>query len=149
MAIVTVRETLLAQHDRIRGDLAACHRLVTGLRAGELVAGEFDHALELLRADFDRHNRAETGLLLPLLLHSSHGRGTRGTRLAERMLEEHIAEHDAFWRRLEGPRHEIAAHFNELMEELDAHMAAEERTFLNPLILRDDALSTIAREEPL
>jgi len=25
---------------------------------------------------------------------------------------------------------------NELLEELDAHMAAEERTFLSPLILR-------------
>lgn len=148
MAIETVRETLLAQHDQIRRDLAVCHHLAARLRSGELVAAEFDHALDRLCVDFDQHNCTETRLLLPLLLQGSHGRDTRGTRLAERMLEEHIAEHEAFRQRLEGPRDAIAANLLELSEDLDAHMAAEERTFLNPMILRDDARSLLDREDP-
>lgn len=58
--------------------------------------------------------------------------------MAERMLEEHAAEHAAFWQRIEAPRQVVAANMDELSEELDAHMAAEERTFLSPLILRAD-----------
>jgi iron-sulfur cluster repair protein YtfE (RIC family) len=136
----TVRNTLLAQHGRIRENVAACSRLSERFRAGEPVAGELDLALAQLRADFDEHNRTETGLLLPLLLHASQGQGTRGTLLAERMLEEHAAEHTAFWQRIDAPRHEVAANMDELIEELEAHMAAEERTFLSPLILRADQL---------
>lgn len=137
----TVRNTLLVQHQRIREDVAACWRLSEHLRAGEPVAAELDLALAQLRSDFDEHNRTETGLLLPLLLQASDGRGTRGTRLAERMLEEHAAEHAAFWGRMDAPRHEIAANIDELIEELEAHMAAEERTFLSPLILRADEIA--------
>jgi iron-sulfur cluster repair protein YtfE (RIC family) len=136
----TVRNTLLAQHERIREDVAACRRLATRFRAGEPVIAELDLVLAQLRSDFDEHNRTETGLLLPLLLHASQGRGTRGTRMAERMLEEHAAEHAAFWQRIDAPRHEVAANIDELSEELDAHMAAEERTFLSPLILRADEI---------
>lgn len=139
----TVRNKLLAQHERIREDVAECRSLAKRLREGELVDVEFDLAIARLRADFDDHNRTETSLLLPLLLHHSAGRGTRGTLLAERMLEEHAAEHGAFWERLDGPRHAVAANMDELIEELDAHMAAEERTFLSPLILRDDEIARI------
>jgi iron-sulfur cluster repair protein YtfE (RIC family) len=136
----TVRNTLLAQHERIRGDVQECRRLSELFRAGAPVAPELDFALAQLRADFDEHNRTETSLLLPLLLDASEGRDTRGTLLAERMLEGHAAEHAAFWQRIEAPRHEVAANMGELIEELDAHMAAEERTFLSPLILRADDL---------
>jgi iron-sulfur cluster repair protein YtfE (RIC family) len=136
----TVRNTLLAQHERIREDVAECRRLSELFRAGEPVAAELDVALAQLRADFDEHNRTETSLLLPLLLHASEGSHTRGTLLAERMLEEHAAEHAAFWQRIDAPRNEVAANMGELMEELEAHMAAEERTFLSPLILRADKL---------
>jgi iron-sulfur cluster repair protein YtfE (RIC family) len=118
----------------------ACGRLSKQFRAGEPVAVELELALARLRADFDEHNRTETGLLLPLLLHASQGRGTRGTLLAERMLEEHAAEHAAFWQRIEAPHHEVAANIEELADELEAHMAAEERTFLSPLILRADEI---------
>jgi iron-sulfur cluster repair protein YtfE (RIC family) len=108
---------------------------------GEPVAAELDLALAQLRSDFDEHNRTETSLLLPLLLRASQGRDTRGTQLAERMLEEHVAEHAAFWRRIEAPPDDVAANMDELSEELDAHMAAEERTFLSPLILRADEIA--------
>ena len=139
----TVRDTLLAQHERIRDDVAACRRLAARFSAGDPVAAELDLALAQLRSDFVEHNRTETGLLLPLLLHASQGRGTRGTLMAERMLEEHAAEHEAFWQRIGAPRNEVAANMEELCEELDAHMAAEERTFLSPLILRADELGRL------
>ena len=139
----TVRTELLAQHERIRQDVAACRMLAERLRGGELVQGAFELARAQLRVDFDEHNRRETGLLLPLLLHASQGPDTRGALLAERMLEEHAAEHDAFWKRIDGPLHDVAASMDELIEELDAHMAAEERTFLSPLILRVDEIRRI------
>ena len=117
--------------------------LAQRLRGGEPVEGELELALSRLRADFDEHNRTETGLLLPLLLHDSEGRGTRGTLLAERMLEEHAAEHSVFWDRLDGPREVVAANLDELIEDLDAHMSAEERTFLSPVILNDDVIGRV------
>jgi iron-sulfur cluster repair protein YtfE (RIC family) len=137
----TVRNRLLAQHERIRADVAECRGFAQRMRDGEPVTADLELALARLRTDFDDHNRTETGLLLPLLLHDSEGRGTRGTRLAERMLEEHAAEHAAFWARLLGPPAAIATRMDELAEELDAHMAAEERTFLSPVLLRDDELA--------
>ena len=135
-----VRNKLLAQHERIRADVAECRELAQRLRRGDPVDVEIDLAFARLRADFDEHNRTETGLLLPLLLHHDEGRGTRGSRLAERMLEEHAAEHTAVWGRLQGALYEVAGRIDELVEELDAHMAAEERTFLSPLLLRDDEI---------
>ena len=139
----TIRNTLLAQHDRIREDVAECRMLARRLHGGEPVDVELDVALARLRADFDEHNRTETGLLLPLLLHDSEGRGTRGTLLAERMLEEHAAEHAVFWDRIDGPRDVVAANLDELIEDLDAHMAAEERTFLSQVILHDEVIGRI------
>jgi iron-sulfur cluster repair protein YtfE (RIC family) len=139
----TVRNTLLAQHDRIREDVTECRILAQRLRGGELVDVELELALSRLRADFDEHNRTETRLLLPLLLHDSEGRGTRGTLLAERMLEEHAAEHAVFWDRLDGSCDVVAASLDELIEDLDAHMAAEERTFLSPVILHDDVIGRV------
>ena len=139
----TVRNKLLGQHQRVRADVAECRAFAQRLRDGEPVSTELDLALARLRADFDDHNRTETGLLLPLLLHDSEGRGTRGTLLAERMLEEHAAEHAAFWARLLGSLPAVAAGMDELAEELDAHMAAEERTFLSPVLLRDDELARL------
>jgi hypothetical protein len=139
----TIRNQLLAQHERIRQDVATCRVLAEWLRGGEPVERAFELARARLRADFDEHNRTETGLLLPLLLPTSHGSETRGALLAERMLEEHAAEHDAFWKRIDRPLHDVAACMDELIEELEAHMAAEERTFLSPLILRGDNLGGI------
>ena len=61
------------------------------------------------------------------------------------MLEEHVAEHSAFWDYLKGTRGEVADKISDLAEELDAHMAAEERTFLSPVTLRDDVIQARLR----
>src|SRR5215467_6550721 len=52
-----VRNTLLAQHERIREDVAKSRMLAERLRGGEPVDVELDLALAQLRFDFDEHNR--------------------------------------------------------------------------------------------
>jgi hypothetical protein len=69
-----------------------------------------------------------------------------GSLLVDRMLEEHVAEHAAFWEILSGTRGEIADPIDDLADEIDAHMLAEERTFLSPVTLRDDVIRTRTRE---
>ena len=56
------------------------------------------------------------------------------------MLEEHAGEHVAFQAALTGTDHEVAAGMADLCEEVDAHMAAEERTFLSPGVLCGDVV---------
>jgi hypothetical protein len=132
----TARQRLLAQHEQIRGCLAECSALAHRLHDGEPTAIQFDVALSRLRSLFDNHNLLETKLIRPLL----EGSPDWGGVLVDRMIEEHLAEHAAFWLLLSGSLHEIAAHIDDLVDELDAHMAAEERTFLSPLVLRTDVI---------
>ena len=62
--------------------------------------------------------------------------------------EEHVAEHAALWEMLTGEVGEVAARMSDLIDDLDAHMAAEERTFLSPLVLRHDVITRHRRQEP-
>jgi iron-sulfur cluster repair protein YtfE (RIC family) len=138
------RKILLDQHDRIRTHLDRCSVLGRRLRNGEPLLVELDEALATLRADFAVHNTTESELVRPLL-HESPG---WGNVLVDRMLEEHVAEHAAFWELLSGPVDEVVTRIDDLVDELDAHMAAEERTFLSPLVLHPDAISRHRRQEP-
>ncbi len=141
----TTRLTLLAQHDRLRAHVQTCTRLAQMYLAEERAVGaELDLALEMLRDEFSVHNAAETVVIRTLL----HGPSAWSTLLIDRMLDEHLAEHAAFWELLSGTRAEVAARIDELADELDAHMAAEERTFLAPVTLRDDVIRVRALETP-
>ncbi|MEO8845491.1 MAG: hemerythrin domain-containing protein [Kofleriaceae bacterium] len=131
------RTKLLAQHDQIRMRLSTCSVLGRRLLDGERVRFELDEALAALRSAFIEHNATETDLIRPLLRDSPNW----GTVLIDRMLEEHVAEHAAFWELLAGPAHDVALRIDELIEDLDSHMAAEERTFLSPLVLHPDAIA--------
>jgi len=138
------RLMLLAQHERLREHLATCTRLGKLFRMEQCTGAELDVALEVLREQFGIHNEAESTVIGRLL----HGPAAWGSLLIDRMLEEHVAEHAAFWELLSGTRAEVAARIDELADELDAHMAAEERTFLAPVTLRDDVISVRTRETP-
>jgi len=142
MNAIDARTTLLAQHERLRHQLEICTRLARQLRAGEPVTIELDKALSELRDEFAEHNQAETAIIGTLL----HGPAAWGSLLVDRMLEEHVAEHAAFWELLSGTHAEVAERIDDLAEELDAHMAAEERTFLSPLTLRDDVIRLRTRQ---
>jgi iron-sulfur cluster repair protein YtfE (RIC family) len=136
MTAESKRLLLLAQHDRLRQHTETCVRLAKLYECGEARAADLDRALEMLREEFAAHNMAETRVIGDLL----HGPAAWGALLIDRMLEEHVAEHAAFWELLSGTRAEIAPRIGELADELEAHMAAEERTFLAPATLRDDVI---------
>jgi iron-sulfur cluster repair protein YtfE (RIC family) len=138
------RRQLLAQHERLREHLETCTRLAKLFEIGQSSGADLDAALERLRAEFASHNEAETTVITKLI----HGPSAWSTLMIDRMLEEHVAEHAAFWELLSGPRNEVVARIDELADELDAHMAAEERTFLAPVTLRDDVLRVRTREAP-
>ena len=140
----SARTRLLAQHAEIRAHLNGCGALARRMLAGELVHMELDVALTRLRRVFMEHNTTETDLVAPLL-QSSH---TWGGQLLDRMLEEHLGEHVAFWEMLAGSVVEVARRMDDLIDELDAHMAAEERTFLSPLVLHEDVIERHRRQEP-
>jgi hypothetical protein len=131
------RHELLAQHERIRKHLAVCSTLAGRLRSGEPLAIELDVALGRLRTEIAEHNANESQVVRWLL----EGSPGWGTVLIDRMLEEHVAEHASFWTMLAGSVDEVAGRIDDLIDELDAHMAAEERTFLSPAVLRDEVIS--------
>ncbi|HEX3761029.1 MAG TPA: hemerythrin domain-containing protein [Kofleriaceae bacterium] len=136
MTATEARTTLLAQHEHLRRRLDACAGLAWQQRTGESTPSELDEALAQLRDEFADHNQIETTMIVDLL----HGPAAWCWQLIDRMLEEHVAEHAAFWRLLSGTPAEVAKHIDELADELDAHLSAEERTFLNPMTLRDDLI---------
>ena len=142
MNATEARSTLLAQHEQLRLLLETCTRLARQQRDGEPVIAELDQSLAELRDEFADHNRMETALIGELL----QGPAAWGVQMVERMLEEHIAEHSAFWELLSGTAEQVAERIGELAEELDAHMFAEERTFLSPMTLRDDVIRRRTRE---
>jgi iron-sulfur cluster repair protein YtfE (RIC family) len=140
----TTRRLLLAQHERLREQARICTRLAKLFREGQNLGDELELALAGLREEFTTHNETETAVIRKLL----HGPAAWGSLMIDRMFEEHVAEHAAFWELLAGTRREVAARIDELADELDAHMAAEERTFLAPVTLREDVIRTRTREEP-
>ena len=145
MNATEARNALLEQHARIRRQLELCTTLAHRHRSGgggDAVDVELDRALAELREEFSDHNQAETAIIGELL----RGPAAWGSLLVDRMLEEHVAEHAAFWELLSGTPGEIATRIDDLAEELDAHMAAEERTFLSPVTLRDDVIRVRTRE---
>jgi iron-sulfur cluster repair protein YtfE (RIC family) len=142
MDATEARTTLLAQHEQLRLLLDICTRLAGQQRAGEPVIAELDQALAELRDEFADHNSLETAVIAELL----QGPAAWGSLMVDRMLEEHVAEHAAFWELLSGSHAEVAERIGELAEELDAHMSAEERTFLSPMTLREDVILRRTRE---
>ena len=142
MKATEARTTLLAQHEQLRLLLETCIRLARQQCDGDAVMVELDEALAELRDEFADHNRMETAVIAELL----HGPAEWGSLMVDRMLEEHVAEHAAFWELLSGTRAEVSERIEDLADELDAHMSAEERTFLSPLTLREDVIQRRTRE---
>jgi hypothetical protein len=130
------RTTLLTQHATIRTSLETCSGLAARFCNGEPVAEELEIAVHDLRRAIEVHNDTENALIRALLVRAARW----GTKLIDRMLEEHLGEHDAMWALLTGCIDDVAPRIPELVEELDAHMAAEERTFLAPHVLQPDVI---------
>jgi iron-sulfur cluster repair protein YtfE (RIC family) len=132
---------MLEQHAGLRRRVDRCAELSVRLLRGEAVEVELAAELAHLREQFGAHVDAEERLLEPALSASD----AWGPLRVGRMIEEHEAEHHAFTERLVGDTRAVAARFAEFAEELDAHIAAEERTFLSPKVLADAAAAQAAR----
>lgn len=127
------RTVLLAQHERLRQLLDEMQRVATRVLAGEAVLADLAVRLEAVRNAFALHNATEEAMLEPILRIDF----AWGPARIARMLEEHAAEHTSLRAALAGADLEVAAGIAELVEDIDAHMAAEERTFLSAGVLRD------------
>jgi iron-sulfur cluster repair protein YtfE (RIC family) len=122
-----VRAKLLGQHARIRDLLHAAGE------AAERDDGLVKRILVELRVLLLEHNRDEEELLFPLL----RAGDDLAPRRISRMLEEHAAEHEAFAETIAGEGIVVAPEtVRDLVEELDAHMQAEERTILSEYALK-------------
>jgi iron-sulfur cluster repair protein YtfE (RIC family) len=131
----TARNLLLSQHEAIRASMAECVGLAKRVRVNEASEAELEFALELMRAKVYEHNLTESEVIRPLLASTQRW----GDLLIDRMIEEHLAEHVAMWTVLNQPAIVVALELDTLAEDLDAHMAAEERTFI--AVLRPDVIS--------
>jgi iron-sulfur cluster repair protein YtfE (RIC family) len=131
------RRQLLAQHDDLRARLQAARNLRDRVIAGAAFAGELAALLDELRQAYVEHNQLEEVWLEPLL---RLGDAWAPQRVA-RMLEEHEAEHDVFESFFRGSVFEMAEGLDELADDIEAHMAAEERTILHRAVLRDSLVT--------
>jgi len=137
------RERLLRQHAGLRELLETAARLA-GQVLADAAGGAAPHdrtelhaVLAKLQDAMAEHNAAEEALLEPMLLDGD----AWGPQRVARMMEEHRGEHATFRAALSRDDLEVAAGLAELAEDLDAHMMAEERTFLSPGVLRDDIIN--------
>jgi hypothetical protein len=127
------RKRLLAQHERLRDLLDRVLVFADHFLADKPVAEDLGLALAELRIAFTAHNELEQSLLEPLL----QATGTWGPARIERMREEHAAEHAAFVAFLGQPLEVLARNVVDFVEDLEAHMQAEERTFLHRAVTKD------------
>jgi hypothetical protein len=132
------RALLLSQHDRLRRLLGDTQEVADRVLAGEGSIDHFQDLLEAVRIAFAEHNKSEETLLEPIL-RLDHAWGP--ARIA-RMIEEHGAEHASFREALARPALDLAPDIADVIELIEGHIAAEERTFLSPGVLRDDVINT-------
>ncbi|MFN0250045.1 MAG: hemerythrin domain-containing protein [Kofleriaceae bacterium] len=126
----TALAELLDQHDKLRELMDHCEDLADAVDAVPGTDPEpLMREIAKLRVAFDAHNKFEEGLLRPVLLaHDSHG----AVRV-ERMVEDHIHEHQTARARLVSPTTEA---LRDVIETLRAHLDAEERYLLSSKVLR-------------
>ena len=130
------RKVLLFQHDELRHALESTLRICDLVTSGGAASARtLRDAIEKVSDLFALHNATEEALLAPLLREDY----AWGQLRIDRMLEEHKAEHAEITAALsmDGALADAAARVRDAIEMIDAHMAAEERTFLARSVLRD------------
>ena len=125
---------LLAQHDEIRRMMHRCELLADELDAGKLEPGELLREVARLRVAFDTHNKFEEQLLRPILRDAD----AFGDVRIEHMIDDHVGEHRAVRAGLSSP---VTTELRATIDRLRGHLAAEERYFLSPSVMRDDLVT--------
>lgn len=123
---------LMAQHTALRERMDVCEELADALDAGGGDAAQLAREVIELRVAFEAHNAFEEQLLRPVLLEMD----AFGEVRIDRMVSDHVGEHRAVERQLEGPTGELRG----ALDQLRVHLEAEERYFLTANVLRDDTI---------
>lgn len=121
------------QHEMLRAMMDRCEQLADDLDRGRVQPLDLTREVAKLRVAFDAHNKFEEQLLRPILRDND----AFGAVRLEQMVADHIDEHRAMRRQLDGPTGELRA----TLYELRAHLATEERYFLSSRVLRDDLVT--------
>jgi hypothetical protein len=124
---------LAAQHDALRGMMDRCLELADLLDAGQMGPMQLTREVSRLRLAFEAHNAFEEEMLRPVLLGEVFG----DVRI-DRLVDDHIHEHREMRAQLNTS--ETSA-LRETIEQLRAHLEAEERYLLNARVLRDDIVT--------
>jgi iron-sulfur cluster repair protein YtfE (RIC family) len=136
--MTTLVAELISQHDGLREMMDHCDDLADSLDGqpdGD--PGPLVREIARLREAFEAHNKFEEQLLRPILL----AHDTYGTTRVERMVEDHVHEHDAVRQRLSAP---ATAAIRDVIDTLRAHLDAEERYLLTSKVLRADLANPAA-----
>ena len=123
-------DELMQQHDALRAHMDRCEQLADDLDAGRAPDGVLTSEVASLRVAFDAHNQFEERWLRPVLLDAFDD------MRVDRMFADHVGEHREMRQHFgDGPIGELRA----ALDNLRAHLAAEERYFASSRILREDS----------
>jgi iron-sulfur cluster repair protein YtfE (RIC family) len=124
---------LVKQHADLRATMDECEHVADELDRGRGQLADLTRIVAELRSAFDAHNRFEEQLLRPVLREVD----AFGDVRIDHMVADHVDEHRAMRRQLDGPTAELRA----TLYELRAHLVAEERYFLSSRVLHDDLVT--------
>ncbi|MBI4510503.1 MAG: hemerythrin domain-containing protein [Deltaproteobacteria bacterium] len=135
------RARLLAQHEELRGIIDGAEEMTARLVAGKATGDEVRRKLAELDRALHDHNAEEETILEPLLRTVD----AWGPVRIEQMLTEHAREHGIFRQTLDeivaSPPSHMAGAIRGLVADLRRHIEHEERSFLNPELLKDDLVT--------
>lgn len=131
MTPAEARTTVLRQHSELRSLLDTAVTVARRHLGGTAGHAELEAIVLQVRNAFSEHNLFETALLRPFLREVDRW----GEERIRRMIEEHVEEHRVMEAFLARPATELAADLADFVEDMEAHMQAEERTFLSPTAL--------------
>ena len=139
-SLAQARIELLAQHQDLRAKMDATQAAAARCTRGEPAHGELNTCIARLADGLHRHNAREDELLRGIMPTID----AWGPARAEIMNEAHVREHLEVYRALVdagAASDPVAAATTalRLIEQIAAHMDHEEKSFLGPDVLRDDA----------
>lgn len=126
MNAMDARTALLVQHGLIRCLLRTCAELAQRSLAGEDVVDELDGALTQLCREVAVHHRTELAMIA-----DPHNAAAWAVPV-DLAFHDQVTEHAALWSVMYATPAEDPVAVLMLAEDLEAHIAEEERTFLAP-----------------
>lgn len=130
----TALAELMDQHGKLREMMDRCDELADEVERTGDPPLQLTREVARLRIAFDAHNQFEEKMLKPVLL----AEDAFGAVRVEQMVEQHVGEHRAIRGRLHSW---VTGDLREVIDNLRAHLDAEERYFLSSRVLRDDLVT--------